>query len=1648
MEYGAACTPECNDGYEKSTEQASCIDGTLTNVVCTALSTTCTDISNPVNGSAGTGDDSCGAVTALATGESCVPACNDGYSLSTIAGQSTTSCLTGILTAATCVKDCTVSFATGTGNPTLGTENGSCRDGTLAAGKSCTPVCASGYTLSGATSCSAAGEVTLSTCVADDPGSAPPTDSPGPAPPTDDPGPAPPTDDPVPVPPTDDPVPVPAAACAYEPPDNGSDGKQNDDGSCKSVVTNGDVRQLASGKTCTPECDDGFELSGVMKSSCSAEGQFTRATCLPIDNTKCTVTLPETFIAGSCPNTLFPGEVCQPECEQGYEAIGMTMCSDFGELTMTECVMPTPVLLCDSSEPPKNGDVGTGETRCSRTMEAGTTCSPRCDRGFVVSGVTTCSDMGVLDSATCIAEDAAPDCDASEPPENGSVGDCTDSLASGSSCQPDCNDGFEADGTSKCYAGALTAATCVEQTCGSDETAYGDECFPNAPGSGFAFLDEFMTLGLTPKSTLTSYETGILADELGALVEAERGTGKGGKAREDMMTTILYAPKTGDDDSSSPEVPAVTARRLLLSARASGGSRRRGRRLTQVSSLSMTLVVRFEVAADDMSDTSAAIGRVFATGDALETARAVLGPQFEECTLRSTAARRVYWKKTKGVNAAVVDVLAARTSNQLVAAEDDPCLVANGGCVDGVSCTADPGAATGVSCGACPSGLEGDGHSDGTGCSDRDECSDMNLVNGGCSPLVTCTNVIGGRLCGACPAGYDGDGVTCADIDECAKRNGDCDRRTQCTNTAGGRTCGACPAGYKGTGDTKCVKSSGCEVRNGGCHKLVTCSEDANGNSVCGACPAGYEGDGTWCLDYDACVDNPCAAGVHCKDDKAPSMGRTCGKCPAGQLGDGETCKENPCFIKNGGCDPLTKCSADDVTGDATCGPCPKGYGRNPNDQFALCANVDGCANSPCFAGVLCTDAAPPKEGFTCGSCPIGYEGDGETCADVDECATNNGGCLDGTTCTNTPGGRTCGACPAGYKGSGETGCTLMSACAVKNGGCDPLTTCTDNGSGGSTCGACPAGGGYSGDGDSGCVDIDGCANSPCFAGVTCTDVPAPGTGYTCGKCPIGYEGDGVTCTLCKMSVSIAATTIVNGAVPRGGNTRVVGAIEKMDAACTATLGYTFGYSASRSDGTEVVLDPSTTYSNTPNLFIPKKSLPPGVAYTFRFEGRVEGNPAVASYAEFDFVVRAAPLEAVIVGGDVLLTEGVPLTLDASSSIDPDEETEYDWAFAWTCEALAPVAGDCLDADGYVIDLPASARIESLQLVGAAGAGQTYAIALVATKGARSATTESGVTVVSAAAGATGAPPSVSIPPLPGQKVNAGDVARLQATVLSEAAPDTRALLWSATRVSDDDGSVAALDLLGSVSGSGEAFISSSSLTTKNLVLSPNALETGYTYTFRLDVTDANGAAAAFVTLAENTPPGDGSVMAVPSEGVALSTTFRVEAIAWTDDDKPLQYKFTSRVVGDETAEPDNKQDFSPKKYWEGILPGGLEAHGRKIALGVQVMDALGAVSAVAEATVVVTWPALASEEAATEAMESAGMDAAALRDAGQYEEANSLVSVVMQQDENFKTQQRRRKLLSANGCVGGGGRTRPAARRRDPRRASPCSTSPSRRAR
>ena len=146
-----------------------------------------------------------------------------------------------------------------------------------------------------------------------------------------------------------------------------------------------------------------------------------------------------------------------------------------------------------------------------------------------------------------------------------------------------------------------------------------------------------------------------------------------------------------------------------------------------------------------------------------------------------------------------------------------------------------------------------------------------------------------------------------------------------------------------------------------------------------------------------------------------------------------------------------------------------------------------GClsVNAPCDATVPCCD------GLTCQS---------GTCVDVNECAAGTDNCNENATCTNTVGSFTC-ACNAGYEGDGVT-CTNIDECAANpclNGG-----TCTD-GINSYTCACAP---GFSG---TNCeTNIDECAANPCLNGGTCTD----GVGsYTC-ECAPTYEG--TNCQACS----------------------------------------------------------------------------------------------------------------------------------------------------------------------------------------------------------------------------------------------------------------------------------------------------------------------------------------------------------------------------------------------------------------------------------------------------------------------------------------------------------------------------------------------------
>merc|ERR1719506_195563 len=103
-------------------------------------------------------------------------------------------------------------------------------------------------------------------------------------------------------------------------------------------------------------------------------------------------------------------------------------------------------------------------------------CNNCCNKGYSPAGsstTATCSVGGTFTPATC-----KPDtCNAAAAvPTNGAKGTCTATLASGSSCQPSCNPGFERVGTHTCKAGVLTSlAVCDTTACCSEV----QKCFSN-----------------------------------------------------------------------------------------------------------------------------------------------------------------------------------------------------------------------------------------------------------------------------------------------------------------------------------------------------------------------------------------------------------------------------------------------------------------------------------------------------------------------------------------------------------------------------------------------------------------------------------------------------------------------------------------------------------------------------------------------------------------------------------------------------------------------------------------------------------------------------------------------------------------------------------------------------------------------------------------------------------------------------------------------------------------------------------------------------------------------------------------------------------------------------------------------------------------
>lgn len=105
-----------------------------------------------------------------------------------------------------------------------------------------------------------------------------------------------------------------------------------------------------------------------------------------------------------------------------------------------------------SYTPPANGGLGD----CTVSMASGTTCDIECNDGYDATGQTECSLGSFTERASC----EPCNCTGITAPNNGGMGNCTESLEHSSSCQPSCNTGYYPSGPSTCDKGEFDRTVC------------------------------------------------------------------------------------------------------------------------------------------------------------------------------------------------------------------------------------------------------------------------------------------------------------------------------------------------------------------------------------------------------------------------------------------------------------------------------------------------------------------------------------------------------------------------------------------------------------------------------------------------------------------------------------------------------------------------------------------------------------------------------------------------------------------------------------------------------------------------------------------------------------------------------------------------------------------------------------------------------------------------------------------------------------------------------------------------------------------------------------------------------------------------------------------------------------------------------------
>ncbi|XP_029647084.1 mucin-like protein [Octopus sinensis] len=303
-----------------------------------------------------------------------------------------------------------------------------------------------------------------------------------------------------------------------------------------------------------------------------------------------------------------------------------------------------------------------------------------------------------------------------------------------------------------------------------------------------------------------------------------------------------------------------------------------------------------------------------------------------------------------------------------------------------------------------------------TGCFDTDECSKYSGICGN----ATCVNTDPSYKC-ECSEGYiyDKSEKTCAD---CPKENygKNCNKTCHPLCVACDKINGCvCESGKKG--DNCSIDINECLLSSSVCDLNTTTCENVFGSYYC-KCIAGYsKTTDTRCVDIDECAERKahCSANAICTN----TIGSYKCTCKKGFSGNGSICDDiNECN------ETLTNvkhnCSqiCEDTDGSYAC-KCRPGYHIADDRVSCLYHGDDMCIinQNVCSVNAICSSL---NENYTC-TCKDGFEGDGFTCKDINECERKEyKNCSIHGECTNNLGSYNC-TCKTGWTGDGFN-CTAL----------------------------------------------------------------------------------------------------------------------------------------------------------------------------------------------------------------------------------------------------------------------------------------------------------------------------------------------------------------------------------------------------------------------------------------------------------------------------------------------------------------------------------------------------------------------------------------------------------------------------------------------